>query len=122
MDIAEEAIGRVGGHSLQGFVHGFLGCEKKTRRWPAGSGPCVCVGIFGEPEGRVVCVCAFFCVSGPNRSCAVRLDPLPEAHHGTGVSTSAGPFLSDEWKNPVGTRASGPGTGGMGRGHPCQLV
>ena len=44
--------------------------------------------------------------------------------HATGkiLSTSVGPFLSDERKNPVVTRASGPGTGGMGRGHPCRLV
>ena len=45
-----------GGHSLQGFVHGYLGREKKTRRWPAGNAACV-RGIFGEALLCFVCVC-----------------------------------------------------------------
>ena len=63
-----------GGHSLQGFVHGFLGRGKKTRRWPAGNAPCIC-GIFfvGEPEGRAECAL----VGGPSNHQGVAVSAPP---------------------------------------------
>ena len=42
-----------GGHSLWGFVHGFLGLPaKKTRRWPAGNGS-LYVRDSASPEGEL---------------------------------------------------------------------
>ena len=44
-----------GGYSLWGFVHGFLGLPaKKTRRWPAGNGSCMC-GIRRARTASCVC-------------------------------------------------------------------
>ena len=49
-----------GGHSLWGFVHGFLGLPaKKTRRWPAGNGS-LYVRDSASPKGEL---CVFW--SGP---------------------------------------------------------